>query len=437
MQDILKVCAAISALMVASCFGPFGGGKAARTSGPPSLQVRFDSATATASLAWERASGYNFSHYAIKRSNGRGFVNIAELETVDDTSFVDAGLQADLLYHYKVVSYSSVGEDDLQPLASTAVQGGIHDFVNMWALPGDSTEFRPTRLVVGSRGTVSVVGVGSGRVARFDRAGNSLGTLEFTTKPLACLETGILDGPALALDSHDNLYVAYNVQQELGAPQAFWSKFDSSGQHLWTLPLEGIFARHIAIDRDDQPFIESISQLQQYNAKGEQLARFNIPALLVASLRFWKGNFATLVEPLQLIEGTWQAPRLVVYEGVERATAATSIGRDPLSAEDNGSGLLKRPTDFVVDETASRAFVVNAGQSRIEVFREGKFLTRWGRQGEAAGHFRFSGSHVVIDDISSGTMTERQVVAGGIARDRRGYIYVADTFNNRIQKFQP
>ena len=81
--------------------------------------------------------------------------------------------------------------------------------------------------------------------------------------------------------------------------------------------------------------------------------------------------------------------------------------------------------------------MVNAGQSRIEVFREGKFLTRWGQQGEGAGHFRFSGSHVVIDDISSGTMTERQVVAGGMARDRRGYIYVADTFNNRIQKFQP
>ena len=437
MYIIFRVCIGLSVLLIASCVGPFGGRKSARTSGPPSLQVRFDSATATAHLTWERAADYKFSHYAIKRSKGKGFVGIGEVTTVDDTSFVDAGLQADLVYHYKVVSYSSVGEDDLQPLASTAVQGGIHDFVNMWTLPGDSTEFRPTRMVVGSRGTVSVVGVGAGWVARFDRAGNPLGSLEFTTKPLACLETGILDGPALALDSHDNLYVVYNVQQELGAPQAFWSKFDSSGQRLWTLPLEGIFARHIAIDRDDQPFIESISQLQQYNAKGERLARFNIPALLVASLRFWEGNFAALVEPLQLIEGTWQAPRLVVYRGLERATVATTIGRDPLSAEDNGSGLLKRPTDFVVDETSSRAFVVNAGQSRIEVFREGKFLTRWGQQGEDAGHFRFSGSHVVIDDISSGTMAERQVVAGGIARDRRGYIYVADTFNNRIQKFQP
>ena len=31
----------------------------------------------------------------------------------------------------------------------------------------------------------------------------------------------------------------------------------------------------------------------------------------------------------------------------------------------------------------------------------------------------------------------RQVVAGGITRDAEGYLYVADTFNNRIQKFRP
>ena len=39
--------------------------------------------------------------------------------------------------------------------------------------------------------------------------------------------------------------------------------------------------------------------------------------------------------------------------------------------------------------------------------------------------------------MATGEVGEREVVAGGIARDAEGSIYVADTFNDRIQKFQP
>ena len=45
------------------------------------------------------------------------------------------------------------------------------------------------------------------------------------------------------------------------------------------------------------------------------------------------------------------------------------MGRDPLSDEDRGAGLLKRPSDFAVDERSDRVFVVNAGHDRIEVFK--------------------------------------------------------------------
>ena len=39
--------------------------------------------------------------------------------------------------------------------------------------------------------------------------------------------------------------------------------------------------------------------------------------------------------------------------------------------------------------------------------------------------------------MNTGRMGLRSVVAGGIARDEEGFIYVADSFNDRIQKFQP
>ena len=39
--------------------------------------------------------------------------------------------------------------------------------------------------------------------------------------------------------------------------------------------------------------------------------------------------------------------------------------------------------------------------------------------------------------MATGETAERDVVAGGIVRDGAGFVYVADTFNDRIQKFQP
>ena len=96
-----------------------------------------------------------------------------------------------------------------------------------------------------------------------------------------------------------------------------------------------------------------------------------------------------------------------------------------------------RPTDFAVDEVSARAFVVNAGQDRIEVFRGDDYLTRWGEEGDAEGQFRFSGDIEVVVNMANGEKAERHVMAGGIARDAEGFVYIAYTFNDRIQKFEP
>ena len=427
----------LTALLLCSCIGPFSGRKPPPLSGPLPLQVHFDSSRAAAVLRWGRASVSGFSHYQVQRATGRSFVTIREIRGVEDTSFVDTRLLSVDTYRYRVICRYVPEEEPMQSLASTSVEGCIHCFVNTWNLPADRGDFRPTRLVVSDGGVVSVVGVGSSRVERFDRAGNPLGSWEYASGPLASLETGVLDGPSLVVDGQGNLYVAYNVLREGGAPRAQWTKFDREGRRVWTRPLAGTFARHIAIDRAGRLFIESISQLQQFDSGGERLARFTVPPLLVSSLRFWKDDFAALIEPLQLVEGGWQAPRLVVYQGAKRDAPEIVIGRDPLSPEDHGNGLLRRPTDFAVDETHARAFVVNAGENRIEVFQGGAYLTRWGEEGEAPGQFRLAGRVSVVDDMNTGTTAVRRVVAGGIARDREGYLYVADTFNNRIQKFQP
>jgi hypothetical protein len=420
-------------LMATACIGPFAGEKVAPwLSGPPALTVRFDSETATAHLSWPRAAASGFLRYEIQRSSGADLVEVAEIAALDDTSYVDERLDANQSYRYRVVSYFGDG-DEVRELLSTVAQGVFHRFINAWDV---EQGFAPTRLAISGGGTLYVVGAGSGRVERFDRAGNALGALLYTDAKLARMETSTLDGPALAIDDDDFLYIVYNVRRGKGSPQAYWSKFDPDGRLVWTRPLAGLFARHIVIDGEDI-FIESISQLQLFSRNGERHAQYLIPALLVSSLHMWQGRFAALIENVSLLESDWQAPRLVVYDDVDRNRTRQVMGRDAKSPMDRGRGVLRRPTDFVVDELLDRAFVVNAGQNRIEVFRAGHFLTRWGSAGSEPGQFRFFGEMEVVEDMASGRVGVREVVAGGIGRDREGYIYVADTFNDRIQKFHP
>ena len=415
------------------CIGPFAGKKISPwLAEPPLLKATFSSEEAAAHLVWSPVSSAGFLYGEIQRAIGDEFATIGRVESAADTTFTDTDLLANTQHRYRVVSFFGEKET-VHELISTTAAGGFHRRVASWTLAEGAA---PTRLAVSRNGTVFAVGPGTGRIERFDRTGRALDAWVYTTEPLACMETSALDGPALALDDNDDLYVVYNLHRLGQKPAAFWAKFASDGRLLWTRPLAGLFARHIVID-GDAIYIESISQLQLFNQAGEQQIQYAIPALLVASLRLWQGRFAALIEPLTLRTGDWQAPRLVLYDDPQRAAASRVIGRDPKSNQDRGSGLLLRPTDFAVDEAADRAFVVNAGHSRIEVFQQGHYLTRWGEEGAGDDQFRFTGPIHVVIDMATGEADEREVVAGGIARDAEGFIYVADTFNDRIQKFQP
>lgn len=422
----------LAAALVA-CVGPFAGKKVPPwLADSPVLKATFSSEKAAAHLVWSPVSSASFLYGEIQRATGGEFAAIARVESATDTTFTDGGLLANTQYSYRVVSFFGADET-VHELASTTVAGGFHRRIASWSLDKGTA---PTRLAISRNGTVFAVGVGTGRVERFDRTGRALDAWVYTTEPLARMETSALDGPALALDDEDQLYVMYNLHRPSQKPEAFWAKFAPDGRLLWTRPLAGLFARHIVID-GDAIYIESISQLQLFDQAGEQQIQYAIPALLVASLRLWQGRFAALIEPLALRADDWQAPRLVVYDDPQRAAASRVIGRDPKSHQDRGNGLLLRPTDFAVDEAADRAFVVNAGHSRIEVFQRGVYLTRWGEEGGGDNQFRFTGRLQVVVDMATGEEDKREVVAGGIARDAEGFIYVADTFNDRIQKFQP
>ena len=406
---------------------------------PPRLTVEFDSVSAAADLAWDASPQQGFLQYSIQRSRaGREFGTIAVAAGRLDTTYRDSGLLANTTYRYRVVveRIGKPGDDGEDPsVASKPAQGGIHRLLNSWSLPRG---FLPTRIAFDERGILNVVGVGAGRVERFDRAGHYLGRWQFADLPNACIETGTLDGPAIALDAHGNLFVAFNTLPAVGAPRPAWAKFDRNGKLLWTRPLEGVFARHIAVD-GERVFIESISRLHQFSTGGTPVFEYPRarppgfePALTgAAGSPLWSSP-STSSKPAG-------EPRASSSTRAPKGRRSTSwLGRDPLSEEDRGAGLLSRPSDFAFDEKNDRVFVVNAGYGRIEVFRKGKYLTRWAPGGEKEEDaFRFGGTVTVVDDLDLGSTTDRRVLAGGIALDSEGYIYVADTFNNRIRKFHP
>ncbi len=403
---------------------------------PPVLSVELSSEEAAAHLHWRPAAGRDFLGYEVQRVLGQGteWRGVARLDARLDTAWSDGELQGNQQYRYRVAAHVGAKGRIRRTLASGEAGGSIHHHTGTWPLPEG---FLPTRMAVGPDGNIAVAGAGAGRVERFDAQGRPLGGWTFAGSPPACLETGTLDAVSLGFDRQGALHLAYNLPAEGRAPGLRWAKFDAQGQLLWERTLKGLFARHLAVGPGDRIYIECIDRLYQFDAEGVPVAEYAVPPLLISGLRFWGDRFSLLVEPANYLEMGWQAPRLMVYDSPAHRQAQWWVGREPLSVQDPGRGVLKRPSDFAVDAALDRVFIVNAGASRVEVFLGARPLTGWGREGAAAGEFRFAGELAVLDDLAAGRSIRRRVVGGGITRDTNGNIYVADTFNNRVQKFAP
>jgi DNA-binding beta-propeller fold protein YncE len=83
----------------------------------------------------------------------------------------------------------------------------------------------------------------------------------------------------------------------------------------------------------------------------------------------------------------------------------------------SGAGELRAPAGLAVDRH-DNVYVTEIGNNRVQVLdKTGKHLAMWGRKG--SGNGEFGNLHGIIVDKST------------------GYVYVADTANNRIQVFRP
>jgi DNA-binding beta-propeller fold protein YncE len=82
------------------------------------------------------------------------------------------------------------------------------------------------------------------------------------------------------------------------------------------------------------------------------------------------------------------------------------------------------PIGGLATDAAGNVYVVDSSHNRIEKFdSDGEFITQWGQSGNALGQFHF------------GSSQNPSVPPGGGIAVAGNYVYVADTGNNRIERF--
>jgi DNA-binding beta-propeller fold protein YncE len=163
----------------------------------------------------------------------------------------------------------------------------------------------------------------------------------------------------------------------------------------------------------------------------ERLMRFSSGALATAVLcalailliSMFGGARQATVNPLPTSTptATPSASSLSTFTPTPAASPEWSIG--------DGADPLAGPSGLAVDAQGN-LYAIDAGHDRIVKYDpNGKPLTQWGGHGQGDGQFFFGG---VQDPPESGPFRQAY---GKIAVDQRGNVYVADTRNARIQKF--
>lgn len=309
---------------------------------------------------------------------------------------------------------------------------------------------RPMGLVE-SGGSVLVADIDLNRVQRFDSATSAF-QAAFGTPGAGTVvfPTGVAAGPG-------GLYVTDNLNRAL--------RFDLAGGPisrfggLGSGPGEFDIPAGIAVAADGTVYVadRENNRIERFDAAGTFLGEWGATGA-------GAGQFADPADVAVAPDGTIY----VADTGNDRIQRFDGVGSfvSEFGSAGDGAGQLDGPNGVAVGPDGA-VYVADTNNDRVQKFgADGAFVTAWGRPGTGVGQFTGprdlavdGGGNVFVADSennrierfdSRGAFIESVGANGGvgtsgdgpgefhlpfgIATDALGFVYVADTFNNRIQR---
>mgnify|MGYP001437543188 CR=1 FL=1 len=279
---------------------------------------------------------------------------------------------------------------------------GDHPYVLEWGEFGitkDGQFLRPQHLAADDEENIYVADTGNAKIQKFSSDGKFL--LSFGVRGD---ENGEFGSPVGIATHENNIYV---VDSHLNSIK----KFDSDGNFILKWGGEGSedgkfsSPRGIEIDSEGVVYVVDTKnyRIQKFTTDGEFLSSF--------------GSHGTTDERLRAPEDVTVYENNVYVSDPRnyKIIKFTSDGIFLKSFDYNMGGFPIRPYGLVSDLDGNVYFADSHKHRIVKIDPEGNSLTMWGQAGNGNGQF--------IEPV-------------GIALNNLGYLFVTDTSNNRIQKFQ-
>jgi DNA-binding beta-propeller fold protein YncE len=303
-------------------------------------------------------------------------------------------------------------------------------FVTQWGREGSGDgQFKaPEGIAVADDGTIYIADTENHRVQRFDANGRFLA--KWGAKGLG---DGQFDSPGgIALDKEGHIYIADSFNHRI-------QKFDKSGKFLakWgTLcdlygqnpftkeigkgcvdpdgagPLErgdGQFSIPvgIALDKEGNLYITDgfNHRVQKFSPTGRFLGKFGLPGAGDGQFNVLAGIALDGAGNIYLSDN--RNDRVQKFDAAGKFLAR-------LGGPGDRPEQMRRPYHIALD-SANNLYVANQGHHRIQIFdAQGNFVLAWGGEGTRPGQFKRPRGVAVLDAL----------------------VYIADSDNHRVQKFE-
>jgi RHS repeat-associated protein len=313
---------------------------------------------------------------------------------------------------------------------------------------GGSGQFsHPTGVARDSKGHIWVVDSYNNRVQEFNEAGEYLS--QFGTYGSG---NGQFMWPsALAIDSKDRIWVVDTNNERI-------QQITDEGEYLREVEVELELGGpvNIAIDSEDHLWVANANNLRLEEFDGE--GKF---------IGFIKPELVPWVVPAGIAVGPdghlWVADTNVgrVFEFDREGEILTSFG-----SYGSGNGQFKHPAGIDVDKRGD-IWIADQGNERVQKFNaSGEYIAQFGTSGSAAGQFNLGyqagltvgpGADLWVADagndrvqrwLSPPVVSTSSFGSNGsepgqfkqpydLAADAGGNVWVADSFNHRLQQFSP